>query len=84
MGYESWKDKVEIFEKIDLRGAKMNFFLKLRKRAQDTPVGKGLHIVQTFEPLPLYKVLERMGFEHHTERVSDEEYHVYFYRVEER
>ena len=43
--------------------------------------GEGLHIIQTFEPVPLYPVLALMGFEHHTEKVSGSEYHVWFYRV---
>ena len=43
--------------------------------------GEGLHIIQTFEPVPLYPVLALMGFEHHTEKVSGSEYHIWFYRV---
>ena len=44
-------------------------------------MGEGLHIIQTFEPVPLYPVLALMGFEHHTEKVSGSEYHIWFYRV---
>ena len=29
----------------------------------------------------MYPVLALMGFEHHTEKVSSSEYHVWFYRV---
>ena len=31
--------------------------------------------------VPLYPVLALMGFEHHTEKVSGSEYHIWFYRV---
>ena len=43
--------------------------------------GEGLHIIQTFEPVPLYPVLAHMCLERHTEKVSSSEYHVWFYRV---
>ena len=46
--------------------------------------GLGLEIIQTFDPIPLYEVMEGLGYEHHTERVSDNEYHAYFYRTEIR
>lgn len=39
-------------------------------------------MIQSFEPTSLYGVLGALGFEHHTEKVSDDEYHVCFYRTE--
>lgn len=32
--------------------------------------GEGLQIIQTFEPHPLYAVMEGLGYEHHTEQRS--------------
>ena len=43
-------------------------------------VGKGLCIIQSFEPIPLYSALEELGYEHHTDKTSETEYKVYFYR----
>ena len=45
-------------------------------------VGEGLQIIQTFEPHPLYAVMEGLGYEHHTEQRSEAEFHVWFCRVE--
>lgn len=46
-----------------------------------TRVGSGFCIVQSFEPIQLYTVLQGLGFEHHTEKISDNEYRAYFYRT---
>ncbi|GMU85746.1 MAG: hypothetical protein AMXMBFR48_09880 [Ignavibacteriales bacterium] len=43
--------------------------------------GDVLHLINSFEPLPLYKVLGRQGFEHFTEQ-KGEEYHIYFWQTE--
>ena len=81
MSYENWKDKIGTFEVMDVRGKKMDFFPALKAKAAALKNGEGLHIIQTFEPVPLYPVLALMGFERHTEKVSSSEYHVWFYRV---
>ena len=82
MSYENWQDKVKDFQKIDVRHVQGNFFPGLQKRAAALEIGEGLEIIQTFEPHPLYAALGELGFEYHTEQVSDGEYHVYFYRTE--
>ena len=46
----------------------MDFFPALKAKAAALKNGEGLHIIQTFEPVPPYPVLALMGFEHHTER----------------
>ena len=81
MSYENWKDKAQGFQTVDVRHIQGSFFEGLKKRAEALEVGEGLHIIQTFEPVPLYPVLALMGFEHHTERKSGSEYHIWFYRV---
>lgn len=79
-----WKDKVEEFKVIDVRGIQGNFFTGLKKQAVALPAGNGLHIIQTFDPIPLYEVMEDLGYEYYKEQTADTEYHVYFYRVEEK
>ena len=81
MSYENWKNKAQGFQTVDVRHIQGSFFEGLKKRAEALEVGEGLHIIQTFEPVPLYPVLALMGFERHTEKVSGSEYHVWFYRV---
>ena len=81
MAYDAWKDKVADFETADVRGVAGNFFPQLKSRAEKVPLYGGLHVVQTFEPISLYGVMESLGFERHTEKAADDEYHVYFYRA---
>ena len=44
------------------------------------PAGNGLEIIQSFEPIPLYEVMEGLGYEHFTEQKGTAEFHAYFYR----
>ena len=53
-------------------------------KAQQVTVNDGLCVVQTFKPKPLYSALAYLGFEHVTEKVSHEEYRVYFYRIKKK
>ena len=68
MSYENWKDKAQGFQTMDVRHIQGSFFEGLKKKAEALEVGEGLHIIQTFEPHPLYAVMEGLGYEHHTEQ----------------
>jgi alkylhydroperoxidase/carboxymuconolactone decarboxylase family protein YurZ len=81
---KEWESRKESFPSLDFRKATENFLPGLLKRAAATSKGEGFRIIQTFEPLPLYSALGEMGFEHLTEKVTDQEYHVWFCRTEER
>ena len=67
MSYNDWKDKTVDFKQIDVRGIQGNFFPGLKRQAMQLPEGSGLEIIQSFDPLPLYEVMEGLGYEHHTE-----------------
>ncbi len=82
MEYSDWKDIVTEFKMIDVRGVQGNFFQGLKKQAMELSAGEGLEIVQSFDPIPLYEVMEGLGFEHHTEQKGEAEFHAYFYRAE--
>ncbi len=84
MSYAEWKDRIDSFKKVDVRGIQGNFFQGLRKQAMDLPVGEGMEVIQSFEPIPLYEVMEGLGYERQTEKKGDAEYHVYFYRTEKK
>lgn len=84
MSYSDWKEKRQEFQKIDVRGIQQNFFAGLKKRAESLSEGEGMEIVQSFDPIPLYEVMEGLGFEHHTEQKGEAEYHAYFYRMEKK
>ena len=82
MSYTEWKDKTTAFKKMDVRGIQGNFFPGLKKQAMQIPVGSGMEVIQSFDPIPLYEVMEGLGFEHHTEQADSAEFHAYFYRAE--
>lgn len=84
MAYTDWQAKKEQFRTIDVRGIAGNFFPGLKKQAMTLARGEGLEIIQSFDPIPLYEVMEDLGYEHHTEKTGDAEYHAYFYRIEEK
>ena len=79
-----WEDKIGTFKQIDVRGIQGNFFQGIKNQAMRTPAGAGIEIIQSFDPIPLYEVMEGLGFEHFTSKRSDAEYHAFFYRTEEK
>ena len=77
---KEWLNQKDSFEVKDVRSIKGNFLPAILKKAQNTEPGNGLCIVQNFEPIPLYSALEELGFDHDTDKVSESEFRVYFYR----
>ena len=84
MKYPEWMNKTADFKTIDVRGIQGNFFQGIKKQAANTEVGNGLEIIQSFDPIPLYEVMEGLGFEHYTEQKGGAEFHAYFYRTEQK
>ena len=84
MSYENWKNKAQGFQTMDVRHIQGSFFEGLKKRAEALEVGEGLHIIQSFEPHPLYAVMEGLGYEHYTEQRGEAEFHVWFCRTEKK
>lgn len=82
MSYTEWKDKTAAFKTIDVRGIQGNFFQGIKKQAMELLAGNGLEIIQNFDPIPLYEVMEGLGYEHFTEQKGTAEFHAYFYRTE--
>ncbi|MDD6487017.1 MAG: DUF2249 domain-containing protein [Spirochaetales bacterium] len=76
-----WFSLSSTFKKMDVRNAQGNFFPALREQAAKMQTGEGLEIIQKFEPLPLYEVMDGLGFERLTKQISENEWHVYFYRT---
>ncbi len=82
--YEEWKDKKKDFFKVDVRHVQGNFFPGLQRRAMTLKAGEGIEVIQTFEPYLLYKEMDMLGYIHHTEKLAENEFHVWFYRTEEK
>lgn len=79
---KKWMEAKGKFERVDVRTLSGNFLPMIMKKAELTEEGNGLCVIQSFEPKPLYSALGDLGFDHEMVKVSDEEYHVYFYRME--
>lgn len=81
---KEWIDTKESFEVVDARGLAGNFLSTILAKTKDMAVGSGICVLQVFEPFPLYTTMTDLGFEHFTEKISDNEYRTYFYRAEEK
>jgi DUF438 domain-containing protein len=64
---------------IDGRGDHDSFRDCVTKTLEKIEPNQGIHIIKDFEPFPLYKMMESKGFDKHVEKVSDNEYHAYFF-----
>ena len=58
MSYENWKNTPQGFQTVEVRHIQGSFCEGLKTRAEALEVGEGLHIIQTFEPHPLYAIME--------------------------
>lgn len=76
-----WDNSKDSFKVIDVRKLTSNFLPGLLKSANQLNVGEGLCVVQSFEPKPLYSAMDELGFEHDTDKVSENEYRTYFYKT---
>ncbi len=54
-------------------------FKKIMKAVKHLRAGQILHLVNSFEPAPLYSVLGDRGFDHWAEQTGDE-WHIYFFK----
>ena len=81
MEYKDWQAKTAEFAVMDVRNKQGNFFVAIKKKAENLDIGEGLTVIQTFEPKPLIQVMEEMGFAFYCEQMSDTQFNTYFYRV---
>jgi hypothetical protein len=79
---KQWQNQKSSFPVVDVRDLTTNFLPMILHKAQQVNLNSGICVVQSFEPKPLYSALEDLGFEHSTEKVSEHEFRVYFYRTE--
>ncbi len=81
---KDWENRKDRFGIVDVRKLTSNFLPGLLNKAGQLEVDDGMCVVQSFEPIPLYSAMVSLGFEHITDKVSDNEYRVYFYRKEKK
>ena len=82
MKYEELKNGMDGYKVIDLRGIAGNFFNGIKKQAENIKIKEGFEIIQNFEPFPLYKVMEGLGFVYGVKEMEKNEFHILFQRVE--
>ncbi|QNO15990.1 PAS domain-containing protein [Alkalicella caledoniensis] len=67
---------------IDGRGEHDSFRDCVTKAIENLKDGEGIHVIKDFEPFPMYKMMESKGFDKYVEKISDTEYHGYFFPTE--
>jgi uncharacterized protein len=63
---------------IDGRGDHDAFRECITKVIEELKQNEGIHLIKDFEPFPMYKMMTEKGFDKYVEKISDNEYHVYF------
>jgi uncharacterized protein (DUF2249 family) len=71
---------VELDVREELRAGREPFSLIMAAKAK-VPEGGALKLRAIFEPVPLYAVLAKQGFDHRTERLADDDWVVWFHRT---
>jgi uncharacterized protein (DUF2249 family) len=62
---------------LDVRDTEGEPFGDIVAALQELDTGATLELINSFEPEPLYDVLRTRGFEYESERVTDDEWHVW-------
>ncbi len=75
---KEWFKNKNDFEEFDVRTLKGNFLQAIVFKAKQTKKGKGLLIIQNFEPIPLYSTIKNLGFDYHIEKDAENNYYCYF------
>jgi uncharacterized protein (DUF2249 family) len=66
----------EADRELDVRQIDGEPFGDIVAALDDLPADETLVLINSFEPVPLYEVLEDRGFEHRTSQVAPDEWHV--------
>lgn len=69
---------VEVDVREDLRAGREPFSRIMASR-REVPEGGALCVRAIFEPVPLYDVLGAQGLDHHTERLAEDDWRVWFF-----
>ncbi|WP_144427182.1 DUF2249 domain-containing protein [Halolamina pelagica] len=61
---------------LDVREVDGEPFGRIVDELEALPASETLVLINSFEPEPLYAVLDQRGFDHRTEQVAEAEWHV--------
>jgi uncharacterized protein (DUF2249 family) len=79
----SWLSDATIVQELDARPIMARGeepFKQIMGAAQGIPTGSAFRLIAGFEPLPLYGVLEKQGFAHHSIKHATDHWEVIFHR----
>jgi uncharacterized protein (DUF2249 family) len=69
-------DHQESVQELDVRDVDGEPFKQIMNALDSVGESEALRLVNSFEPVPLYDVLSKKGYQYDTEQVADEEWHV--------
>ncbi|MEF8829408.1 MAG: DUF2249 domain-containing protein [Haloarcula sp.] len=69
-------DQRDTVRELDVRDVDGEPFGHIMDALDDVGESEALRLVNSFEPVPLYDVLAKRGYQYDTEQVGDEEWHV--------
>ncbi|PXY02095.1 histidine kinase [Marinifilum breve] len=67
---------------LDGRGQTEEFKDCVLNALEEINEGEGICVIKEFEPFPLYKMMEKRGFDKHLDKIGEEEFHVWFFPKE--
>lgn len=82
----AWVDTAPVVRELDVRDMFAHGqepFLFITGAAREVRVGEAMALLTSFEPLPLYDALAKLGFSHWGEPIDDDVWRVLFYRDRE-
>lgn len=69
-------DRAERTRELDVRDIEGEPFGDIMAALSDLAPDETLLLINSFEPVPLYDVLEQRGYTYETEQIGDTEWHV--------
>ena len=77
-------DKIIDFDVREMLASGSDPLKQIQQKVKDLKADEALKIVNTFEPVPLIKLLEKQGFQYFVDRVSADKIDTYFYSKKEQ
>lgn len=74
------KDQIIDFDVRELLTSGQDPLKLILEKVKTIQIGQALKIINTFEPIPLVKMLEKKGFITHIDKVTDDLIETYFYK----
>ena len=74
------KDKIIDFDVRAMMAGGADPLRPIQQKVKELKTGQALKIINSFEPVPLIKLLEKQGFQAHVNTVADDLIETYFYK----